>query len=107
MVLVQGWSSFFPERVAPRRQELAAALRSRLEGHLVPALLARERWAAPAGAGLPGNPPARGAHPGGMGSSRAPADGPAAPRHAAAGPGPLDARHLRSRRRRARGALLR
>ena len=71
MVLVQGWSSFFPERVAPRRQELAEALRSRLEGHLVPALLARERWAAPAGAGLPGNPPARGAHPGGMGSSRA------------------------------------
>jgi maltose alpha-D-glucosyltransferase / alpha-amylase len=71
MVLVQGWSSFFPERVAPWRQELAAALRSQLEGRVIPALLSRERWAAHAGVALPGTAPARGAGPGEAGSSRA------------------------------------
>jgi len=61
MVLVQGWSSFFPERVAPWRRELANSLRAQLEGRIVPGFLATQRWAAPAGAALPGPPAARGA----------------------------------------------
>jgi maltose alpha-D-glucosyltransferase/alpha-amylase len=61
MVLVQGWSSFFPERVAPWRQELATGLRTQLEGRVVPGFLATQRWAAPAGVALPGPPAARGA----------------------------------------------
>jgi maltose alpha-D-glucosyltransferase/alpha-amylase len=61
MVLVQGWSSFFPERVAPWRQSLAVGLRTQLEGRVVPGFLATQRWAAPAGVALPGPPAARGA----------------------------------------------
>src|SRR2546423_5425868 len=61
MVLVQGWSSFFPERVAPWRQTLATGLRAQLEGRVVPGFLATQRWAAPAGVAPPGPPAARGA----------------------------------------------
>src|SRR6516225_7761326 len=35
LVLIQGWSSFFPERVAPWRVSLASALRAQLEGRVV------------------------------------------------------------------------
>src|SRR5205807_1423660 len=49
MVLVQGWSSFFPERVAPWRQALASGLRAQLEGRVVSGFLAAQRWAPPAG----------------------------------------------------------
>ena len=52
MVLVQGWSSFFPERVAPWRQALASGLRAQLEGRVVPGFLATQRWAAAAGVAL-------------------------------------------------------
>ena len=55
LVLIEGWRSFFPERVAPWRAELAKSLRAQLEGRVVPGFLATQRWAAPAGA------PARGA----------------------------------------------
>src|SRR5207248_2396599 len=61
MVLVQGWSSFFPEHVAPWRQALASALRAQLEGRVVSGFLAAQRWAAPAGGALPGPAAARGA----------------------------------------------
>ena len=61
MVLVQGWSSFFPEHVAPWRQALASALRAQLEGRVVSGFLAAQRWAAPAGVALPGPAAARAA----------------------------------------------
>jgi maltose alpha-D-glucosyltransferase / alpha-amylase len=61
VVLVQGWSSFFPERVAPWRQELARGLRAQLEQRIVPGFLAAQRWAPAAGVVLPGPPAARGA----------------------------------------------
>jgi maltose alpha-D-glucosyltransferase / alpha-amylase len=61
LVLIEGWRSFFPERVAPWRQNLATSLRAQLEGRVVPGFLATQHWAAPAGAALPGPPAARGA----------------------------------------------
>src|SRR5207237_547417 len=61
MVLVQGWSSFFPERVAAWRQGLASGLRAQLEGRVVSGFLAAQRWAAPARVVLPGPPAARAA----------------------------------------------
>jgi len=60
VVLIQGWSSFFPERVAPWRASLASALRAQLEGRVVPGFLATQRWAAPAGVALGHTPAARG-----------------------------------------------
>ena len=60
LVLIDGWRSFFPERVDPWRVKLAEALRSQLEGRVVPGFLATQRWAAPAVA-LPAPPAARGA----------------------------------------------
>jgi maltose alpha-D-glucosyltransferase/alpha-amylase len=63
MVLVHGWDSFFPERVAPWRQALSQALRARLESRVIPGLLARERWGS--GAAPPGAAAARGASAGG------------------------------------------
>jgi len=65
LVLIQGWSSFFPERVAPWRANLASALRAQLEGRVVPGFLATQRWAAPAGVALGQTPAARGAGLGG------------------------------------------
>jgi maltose alpha-D-glucosyltransferase/alpha-amylase len=49
LVLVQGWNSFFPERVTATRGALAKALRARLENEVVPAFLAAQRWAQPPG----------------------------------------------------------
>jgi maltose alpha-D-glucosyltransferase/alpha-amylase len=61
LVLIEGWSSFFPERVAPWRSNLASALRAQLEGRVVAGFLATQRWAAPAGVVLGQVPAARGA----------------------------------------------
>jgi maltose alpha-D-glucosyltransferase/alpha-amylase len=61
LVLIEGWRSFFPESVAPWRQELAASLRQQLEGRVVPGFLATQRWAAPAGPMPAAAPAARGA----------------------------------------------
>jgi len=61
LVLIEGWSSFFPERVAPWRANLASALRAQLEGRVVPGFLSTQRWAAPAGVVLGHVPAARGA----------------------------------------------
>jgi len=60
LVLIDGWRSFFPERVDPWRVKLAEALRAQLEGRVVPGYLATQRWAAPAIA-LPAPPATRGA----------------------------------------------
>ncbi|HET7757150.1 MAG TPA: hypothetical protein VFK87_07830, partial [Steroidobacteraceae bacterium] len=56
-----GWGSFFPERVAPWRTNLASALRAQLEGRVLPGYLATQRWAAPAGVAVGQVPAARGA----------------------------------------------
>ncbi|HVN45343.1 MAG TPA: maltose alpha-D-glucosyltransferase [Steroidobacteraceae bacterium] len=61
LVLIEGWSSFFPERVAPWRSNLASALRAQLEGRVLPGYLAPQRWAAPAGVAPVTDPAARGA----------------------------------------------
>jgi maltose alpha-D-glucosyltransferase/alpha-amylase len=61
LVLIDGWRSFFPERVAPWRLTLATSLRAQLEGRVVPGFLARQRWATPAGMVLTAAPAARGA----------------------------------------------
>ncbi|MBV8911154.1 MAG: maltose alpha-D-glucosyltransferase [Gammaproteobacteria bacterium] len=61
VVLIDGWGSFFPERVAAWRTKLAVALRGQLEGRVLPGFLATQRWAAPAGGALPAPPAARGA----------------------------------------------
>jgi maltose alpha-D-glucosyltransferase/alpha-amylase len=58
LVLVDGWLSFFAERVAPWRQSAATALRAQLEGRVVPAFIASQRWAASAGVAAPGEPAA-------------------------------------------------
>jgi maltose alpha-D-glucosyltransferase / alpha-amylase len=65
LVLIEGWSSFFAERVAPWRANLVSALRAQLEGRVVPGFLATQRWAAPAGVALGQAPAARGAGLGG------------------------------------------
>jgi maltose alpha-D-glucosyltransferase / alpha-amylase len=61
LVLIEGFSSFFPERVAPWRTSLASGLRAQLEGRVVPGYLATQRWAAPMGLALNAAPAARGA----------------------------------------------
>jgi maltose alpha-D-glucosyltransferase/alpha-amylase len=61
LVLIEGWSSFFPERIAPWRANLASALRAQLEGRVVAGFLATQRWAAPAGVMFGQVPAARGA----------------------------------------------
>ncbi|HKF97246.1 MAG TPA: maltose alpha-D-glucosyltransferase, partial [Steroidobacteraceae bacterium] len=61
LVLIEGWSSFFPERVAPWRTNLASALRAQLEGRVLPGYLATQRWAAPVGLVAGTAPGARGA----------------------------------------------
>ena len=61
LVLIEGWSSFFPERVAPWRTNLASALRAQLEGRVLPGYLSTQRWAAPAGTASGMLPAARGA----------------------------------------------
>lgn len=44
LVLFDGWSSLFRERVAPWRAGMAERLSSRFERELVPAFLTRQRW---------------------------------------------------------------
>src|SRR5690242_17421211 len=61
LVLIEGWSSFFPERVAPWRTNLASSLRAQLEGRVLPGFLATQRWAAPVGIAVGQVPAARGA----------------------------------------------
>jgi len=61
LVLIDGWSSFFAERVAPWRASLAGALRAQLEGRVVPGFLATQRWAAARGVAFGQAPAARGA----------------------------------------------
>jgi maltose alpha-D-glucosyltransferase/alpha-amylase len=61
LVLIEGFSSFFPERVAPWRTSLASGLRAQLEGRVVPGYLAAQRWAAPREVALSAAPAARGA----------------------------------------------
>ena len=61
LVLIAGWSSFFPERVAPWRTNLASALRAQLQERVLPGYLATQRWAAPAGLAAGTAPGARGA----------------------------------------------
>src|SRR5580704_10931373 len=61
LVLIEGWRSFFPERVAPWRQALAGKLRTQLESRVVPGFLATQRWAAPLPVATSATPAARGA----------------------------------------------
>jgi maltose alpha-D-glucosyltransferase / alpha-amylase len=44
LVLVEGWNSFFPERVAAWRQHLAERLRVQLESRVIPQFIATQRW---------------------------------------------------------------
>jgi maltose alpha-D-glucosyltransferase / alpha-amylase len=50
LVLVEGWNSFFPDRVAAWRAGLATRLRAQLENRIVPQYLAQQRWFAGKGA---------------------------------------------------------
>jgi maltose alpha-D-glucosyltransferase / alpha-amylase len=52
LVLVEGWNSFFPDKVAAWRTELAKRLRAQLEGRIVPQYLASQRWFAGKGAAI-------------------------------------------------------
>jgi maltose alpha-D-glucosyltransferase / alpha-amylase len=61
LVLVDGWRSFFVERVAPWRQKAAAALRAQLEGRVVPSFIASQRWTASTLVAAPEEPAALGA----------------------------------------------
>jgi maltose alpha-D-glucosyltransferase/alpha-amylase len=44
LVLVEGWNSFFPERVASWRANLAMRLRAQLESRVIPHYVATQRW---------------------------------------------------------------
>jgi maltose alpha-D-glucosyltransferase / alpha-amylase len=44
LVLFDGWTSFFPERVPPWRAALANQLRKQLETRVIPHYLASQRW---------------------------------------------------------------
>jgi maltose alpha-D-glucosyltransferase/alpha-amylase len=50
LVLVEGWNSFFPERVAAWRANLATRLRVQLESRVIPHFVASQRWYAGKGA---------------------------------------------------------
>ncbi len=50
LVLVEGWNSFFPERVAAWRANLATRLRTQLENRVIPHFVASQRWYAGKGA---------------------------------------------------------
>ncbi|HEY6515304.1 MAG TPA: maltose alpha-D-glucosyltransferase [Steroidobacteraceae bacterium] len=50
LVLVEGWNSFFPEKVAAWRAGLARRLRTQLEERIVPQFIAAQRWFAGKGA---------------------------------------------------------
>src|SRR5690348_7540132 len=44
MVLVDGWNSFFPERVPEWRSDLSSKLRAQLENKVLPSYVAAQRW---------------------------------------------------------------
>jgi maltose alpha-D-glucosyltransferase/alpha-amylase len=50
LVLVEGWNSFFPDKVAAWRAGLARRLRTQLEERIVPQYIAAQRWFAGKGA---------------------------------------------------------
>ncbi|HVS77032.1 MAG TPA: maltose alpha-D-glucosyltransferase [Steroidobacteraceae bacterium] len=50
LVLVEGWNSFFPDKVAAWRAGLARRLRAQLEERIVPQYIAAQRWFASKGA---------------------------------------------------------
>ena len=50
LVLVDGWNSFFPDRVPIWRSEFATKLRSQLENRVLPTYVAAQRWYAGKGA---------------------------------------------------------
>jgi maltose alpha-D-glucosyltransferase/alpha-amylase len=52
IVLFDGWSSFFRDRVVPWRMALAEKVRAQLEGEALPAFVATQRWYAAKGAAL-------------------------------------------------------
>jgi maltose alpha-D-glucosyltransferase / alpha-amylase len=52
LVLVEGWNSFFPERVAAWRANLATRLRVQLESRVIPHFVATQRWYAGKGASI-------------------------------------------------------
>ncbi|MGH8299284.1 MAG: maltose alpha-D-glucosyltransferase, partial [Steroidobacteraceae bacterium] len=52
LVLVEGWNSFFPEKVAAWRSGLARRLRAQLEERIVPQYIAAQRWFAGKGAAI-------------------------------------------------------
>ncbi|MHB8815697.1 MAG: maltose alpha-D-glucosyltransferase [Steroidobacteraceae bacterium] len=54
LVLVEGWNSFFPDKVAAWRAGLARRLRSQLEERIVPQYIATQRWFAGKGAPITG-----------------------------------------------------
>jgi maltose alpha-D-glucosyltransferase / alpha-amylase len=49
LVLSEGWTSFFPERVPPWRAALSTKLRERLETRVIPDYIASQRWYAAKG----------------------------------------------------------
>jgi maltose alpha-D-glucosyltransferase/alpha-amylase len=49
LVLVEGWNSFFPEKVAAWRAHLATRLRAQLENRVIPHFVATQRWYAAKG----------------------------------------------------------
>ena len=52
LVLIDGWNSFFPERVASYRTNAAAKLRTQLESRVLPKYIAEQRWFAEKGASI-------------------------------------------------------
>ncbi|MFI4887073.1 MAG: putative maltokinase, partial [Steroidobacterales bacterium] len=52
LVLVEGWNSFFPDKVAAWRAGLARRLRTQLEERIVPQYIAAQRWFAGKGAAI-------------------------------------------------------
>ncbi len=52
LVLVEGWNSFFPEKVAAWRAGLARRLRAQLDERIVPQYIAAQRWFAGKGAAI-------------------------------------------------------
>ena len=52
LVLIDGWKSLFPERVATWRASAASKLRSQLEERVLPRFIAAQRWFAGKGAAI-------------------------------------------------------
>ena len=52
LVLIDGWKSLFPERVATWRASAANKLRAQLEERVLPRFMATQRWFAGKGAAI-------------------------------------------------------